>query len=346
MLLFMDGFDHYTLTAAKSVGKWTVTNEASGSITSTAARFGTGAGLRMTNHSLKLVRPFTASSQTLIAGFAMNVVGVGGGGGFPVVSLSDAGTTQLDLLFVGSSRNFQFRRGTTTIGSTYTLPNDGKWHYIEVKLKIANSISSGDVVLRVDGVDQITLAAATDTQQTANSTFDSFFLIGGASQSGYDIYFDDFYLIDTTGSLNNTFLGEMRVITALPNANGNSSQYVGSDSNSTDNYLLVDDADPNSDTDYVEDSTVGNRDLYGFADISSGGIKGLQLTSFARKTDAGARDINLSTRISSTNYDSSAYTLPSSYAHVSNIWETSPATASVWTQSEVNGAEFGIRTAT
>ena len=64
----------------------------------------------------------------------------------------------------------------------------------------------------------------------------------GATTANYD--YDDLYICDGTtvpGEPVNDFLGDVRVDTLYPNGNGNSSQWVGQDANSTDNYLNVDD---------------------------------------------------------------------------------------------------------
>ena len=78
--------------------------------------------------------------------------------------------------------------------------------------------------------------------------------------------FDDVYLVDTSAP-NGDFLGDVRVAYLAPNGNGASSQFVGSDLNSVDNYLLVDEVPANDDTDYVQSDVLNNIDTYALADL-------------------------------------------------------------------------------
>ena len=80
--------------------------------------------------------------------------------------------------------------------------------------------------------------------------------------------YDDVYICDTTGSVNNNFLGELTVEHLRP-ASDDTAQFLGSDANSTDNWALVDEAGTYNGADYVASSTVGQRDLYVPAPIGS-----------------------------------------------------------------------------
>ena len=79
--------------------------------------------------------------------------------------------------------------------------------------------------------------------------------------------FDDVYLMAGTGD---EFLGDCTVATLLPTGNGFVNQFVGSDGNSTDNYLLVDEQPPSS-TDYVGSATTGQQDLYTLTNLTGSG---------------------------------------------------------------------------
>lgn len=159
--------------------------------------------------------------------------------------------------------------------------------------------------------------------------------------------FEDLYICDGSGSINNDFLGDMRVDCYLPNGNGNSSQLVGSDSNSTDNYQLVDETSQNGDSDYVQSSTVNNKDTYAVADMSHtpANIFGTQLNMIAKKDDSGTRSICSVCRSGGTDYDGDTQALGTTYVDYRQIRETDPATSSAWTRSNLNSAEFGVKVA-
>jgi len=210
------------------------------------------------------------------------------------------------------------------------------FHYIEIKVKIDNT--TGTIDCHLDGVSEIS-GTGLDTQNTGNATANQVRLGVGAGAT-WDCAYDDYYIADGTGG--QTFLGDVRVEALFPNGNGNSSQFVGSDSNSTDNYLLVDETTPNGDTDYVESSTVGNKDTYTYTDLTpgSGTVYAVQPIPYARKSDAGTRSIVSVARLSGTEADSSAETLSTTYQYLPDIRETKPGGGS-WTVADVNNSEFG-----
>lgn len=215
-----------------------------------------------------------------------------------------------------------------------------RWTHIEARVTIHES--AGVVKLWVDGVlvfDQTGL----DTQNGGTGVINNIHLGDTWSSAGMSAYWDDLVVADATSASGNETLGDCRVEALIPNGNGNSSQWVGSDGNSTDNYLLVDEIPPSS-TDYVESSTVGNKDTYAFGNLTStsGTVLAVQKSAFAAKTDAGSRSIALVSRLSGTEVDSSNHSLSTSYAYYSTVEETKPG-GGAWSISDVNNAEFGVK---
>lgn len=114
------------------------------------------------------------------------------------------------------------------------------------------------------------------------------------------------------------------------------------------NYQGVQDTyDTDLDTSYVTASNVGDYDLYDVESYppASANIKAVNQIVWARKTDATARTMNLTTKSGATTTDSTAVTLGASYAGYSRIYETDPNTASDWTVSGVNALQIGQKVA-
>jgi|SRR5262245_29601330 len=82
--------------------------------------------------------------------------------------------------------------------------------------------------------------------------------------------------------------GDLWIATLDPDSNGDSSQFLGSDGNNTDNYLLVTKSSPNLTTHVLED-TAGQEDLYNFQSLTSGAAvpKFIAIHTWDQKTDAG-----------------------------------------------------------
>lgn len=319
-----DGFDHYN-TAAQLARKW---DTGSAGSTFPAGRFG-GNCLR-TNGTNVATATLTAQ-QTRVIGWAWQTDALGAG---TVLTFLDAGSAQLEVRITAGGLFTVTKNGSVlgTSSATYVI---NTWYYMEFKCKI--DPSTGTYELRQNGVSIISGSGA-NTRNTANSTVNQVKLIAGVANQEYD----DVYILNTSGSVNNDFLGECRILMNLPTGDGNSSQWTPS--TGVNHWANVDEATPNDDTDYNSDATVGHIDLFTFASISpTGTIAAVQTTLTARKDDAGARQIAEQCRSSSTNYTGATQTMNSTYGMTSEIRETDPATGIAWTTTGVNNAQFGVK---
>jgi len=332
-ILFIDGFDFYTFATIGS--RWLATG--SPTFVSAAGRFG-GQGLRVGASNIGIFRDIGSNLQSGILGFAFRWNDAVRPNAVELCSLWDTTTMQLGVRIAANNDLVIHRNGTVlqTVVSGY--PNDILWHYIEVKWKIINSTASGDIEIKIDGTTILTGSAALDTQETGNAYATRYRLFGSGATTGQTLDIDDFYAKSDV-----TFIGERRVHTILPDGNGNHSDFAGSDGNSVNNFQLVDENPPNGDTGYVESSTPTQRDTYTFANLPTGviDIKAVQANAYSRKTDAGTREIALTTRLGGTNYDGATRPLSSSYENISELAEVRPSDLAAWTPSDVNGAEFG-----
>ena len=214
------------------------------------------------------------------------------------------------------------------------------WYYIELQATIANS-PGGSWEFRVDGVTHIS-ASSRDTLYAGDGTCQ----FGGSNSGEVDgMYMDDFYLLDSTGTTNNDFLGICKVETDLPSGNGNSSVLVGSDADSTDNYLLVDNnaSVPPATTEYVESDTEGDKDTYAMSDLDgTATVYGVQTTLYAEKDDSGAKFVRPVIRSGGTDYPGTSFALSNgTYVPIDEIWEVDPNTSAAWAYTAVNAMEVG-----
>lgn len=326
-LRFCDSFDHYA--TADGTDKY---NTFQGAIST--GRF--GSALHHTSGGSQLTTQKIIDAQaTWIVGFAMRRTGNNGN---PFFVALDGATTHLDLRMINDV--IQVTRNGTQIGLGATTMNTNVWYYVEFKFTISDT---GSFTVRINGVADPNLDnVSADTRNAGNASVDRFNIRGGTNLLQW--HCDDLYICDASGSTNNDFLGDVRVEALQPDGNGNSSQFVGSDANSTDNYLLVDEATPNADTDYVESGTVGNKDTYTFEAMASasGSVYGVQIVPYAKKTDAGSRSIATVARLSGTEVDGPDRSLSTDYLYWPDVRETKPG-GGAWSISDVNSAEFGIK---
>lgn len=337
-LRFVDGFDHYA--DADITQKWTT--NASMSVSSGSGRRGSNALSYSAGSARNVVKTLDAQG-TWVIGSAWKF-SVFSTGTIELMSLLDAGTRQCELR-LNTDGTLSITRNGTVLGTTSFAISTEEYFYIEFKVFIHDT--SGTAEVKVNGDSKLALSGV-DTKNTANASANQVRIGHGSAVAGSpSALIDDIYICDGTGSTNNDFLGDCRVDAYLPSGNGNSSQLVGSDADSIDNYLHVDESAPDGDTSYVESATAGQKDTYAMADMvhTPSSIFGVQVLASAKKDDAGSRSIATVTRSGAADYDGASQGLSTSYAYYSDIREQDPATAAAWTKTGFNAAEMGVKVA-
>jgi len=367
-LLFADSFDHYaTADITEKYAQIAVLPSTAPTIGAFGRRSTSGmrwtvagAGANRSGKSVYLTPETpTPSGATCIVGFAFTH----GGDGF-----GDLGTTAGNdpnqagaspyavLLYIrqGSATQVYFRLNTsgqiearlatsnTLLGTSSVALSQGVTHYLEFKVLIHDT--AGTVEVRKDGFAILTLTNQ-DTLATASATWDEIAFGHISSVVGHQGHwsYDDLYVADGSGADITDFMGDVRVDSLGPDGEGTTLNFTPSTGST--HYTLVDEATPNDDTDYNESSTVGHIDTltFGAVPISGATVKAVQVVCSVRRTDAGVTGHKAMTRIGGTNYAGTEYSVSSSYSFRRQVWEDSPATATAWTDTEINGAEFGYQ---
>jgi hypothetical protein len=251
----------------------------------------------------------------------------------------------------GSSGTVKAYRGTSGAGTllgTYTgsvVPSASTWYYLEAKVTLHDS--AGTIEVKIDGVTVLSLTGQDTKNAGTKTVFDSMSWKLGNSSS--QMLISDVYLCNTAGSVNNNFLNAPQILWLKPNGNGNSSQGIGSDGNSTDNYALVDDGPGNiAGADYVDFVGTGDKDTYAFEDPSgtiptTNAVKGAVVTAHAQKTDVGARTLIAVARASGSESDSASAPLTNgTYVPTRGVIETKPG-GGAWTVGDLTSMEFGVK---
>lgn len=218
------------------------------------------------------------------------------------------------------------------------------WFHISVDVKIANA--GGWIRVYVDGVQVIDFSGDTDNGATTfnNAVFGQ--ADGDSWLNGSVVYFDDIYLDDTTGETSASMAPDSRFELITPNGNGDLSQWEGSDGNSTDNYLLIDELPPDDDTTYIQSDTAGQvntTDMTTFTIPVGWSIAAVIPLAIAKKDDAGGTlDLRVTTRLSSTDQESGDKVLGTDYAIIRDRHTSKPG-GGAWTQNDLNSVEIGVK---
>jgi hypothetical protein len=225
---------------------------------------------------------------------------------------------------------------TATATGAISVPT-GAWFLLEIRVKIADG-ASGIFECKVDGVADISYAG--DTKPGTATTVNQ---IGFLRSSGTTIYIDDLALDDAA------YPGDGKIIALVPNGNGDSSQLTGSDGNSTDNYLLVDDIPMGTGVsdDYTESATADQYDLYALTNTgwaSGVTINGVYPEARALDTVAAGGNCQLGVKPSGASEDwSSNISLLTTATQTKGKWYTTKPAGGAWSISDVDGVQAGFK---
>lgn len=340
-VVLMESFDKYPTGAggiggpAFTVNGW-VCDENNGGISSSTPRTGTRCIGTAAGDAVHKVLPATYGE--LIHGCGVRFT-LGTAGNFFSLREVASGVSHVILALDGSGHLIAKHGSGSPVYGTSTLAFVGStWYWLEMRVKVDDTV--GTIEVRVGGDPWIGPLTGQDTRNGGAGYIDRVHYV-----ASYGVGFDDIVVIDPTVGTPNDFIGDSRVECIFPNGNGASSQLLGSDGNSVDNYALVDEMPHNSDTDYVASTTVGEKDTYAYPNVSlvSGVVHAVQTTAVAKKSSAGTRKYVHVNRLSGgTEEDSAEFNLADSYVYDSNLKHTKPG-GGAWSIADVNGAEFGVK---
>lgn len=216
------------------------------------------------------------------------------------------------------------------------------WHYVETQVKIADA--GGSVEVRLDGSAVLTYAG--DTRNGGAGIVSAIGIIGN-NFSAHNCTFDDVYMLNEQGPAPwNTFLGDTRCYPLYPMGNGFYAMLVGSDGNSVDNWLLVDETGAPVTTDYLQSVTPGDKDSFLLQDLSSfqslGTISAVETRLHAAKSETGTKRMRAFFRQGGADQVGADHVVAwLTYSTYRDIFQVNPATAAAWTIAEVDAVELG-----
>jgi hypothetical protein len=163
--------------------------------------------------------------------------------------------------------------------------------------------------------------------------------------------FDKVRLSNARTSSSNTYHSEVivadwntigsKIVSKAPDANGNYTAWTGV-------YTDIDDISGGSDV--LASGSANQRESFSMADFpalsGSEVIAAVGMGISALRDAGGPQNVNMFTRIASTDYDGADRTLNAATTNRQVLWQVSPATSAAWTVAEINGAEFGVRSRT
>lgn len=356
-ILWMDGFDHYTTGSGAraeliSAG-YTVISTAQSVVDATSQTFlGTGKSLNLANNNRGIGYATTGSPSSIGAATHIQPTNVADTDDVVIFSFLDASNfPQVTVSIEGATGRLTVRRGnvggTLLATSTNSLFTDNVFTHVEAFVTIDNT--AGAVEIRVNGNSTPVInISSVDTQDRPTSEIAVVLLncvsLGGSVSA---FRFDNFYVWDTTGAVNNTFLGERRVETVVPDADTATEDWTPL--TGVDSFAMVDEIGPDDDTSYLSSNTTANRTVLDTANLVDTTGTTLAVAAFARtrKTDASAATYALGIR-SSTSETQSANIAPSTSYEYNGfvIAQQNPNGPVNWTPTTAQAAQLAIEDTT
>lgn len=345
-LIFMDGFDYLpvqfqTTPSSPLNAMWTNGNKWTGYSTS-GGYLGTSTttpysfGLSLYSFISSIHRTLGANYTTLFAGF--NFYCTGFGNTPQILSFNDGGNGQVSLV-VSSSGHLtaqSYAGGSICVSSSSLSTNT--WYYVEFSSTFS---ASGTVQIRVNGS---TVASGTGNTANSGNSYANTVYIGTAIYSGpppVEAYFDDFILMDGTGSSLNGFQGPLRIYSVLPDSDVSNTGWALS-SGGTVNSLINETA--TSTANYVESSVSSSEYLVGCAGLygGAGAVQAVAVNVVAQASASTPASFTNTLKSGSTTVNSTAFTpVVTTPGIFQSIYTTDPNTSAPWSTSAVNSIQVG-----
>lgn len=355
-LLWMDGFDHYSNPGdTVDVGR---ANMDKGVWDATDASFivgGPSVTISRNGGQSLLIDGFATSNDDCYRrrlGAALPVVGVGFALYIPDISTATVGRAELfcltnsanskqitfNILVNGSLECRRTSAGGTLLGTTPagTIVS-ATWAHIEFKAVLG---VAGSVELRVNGVPMLVVSGV-DTGTEA-----SFLVLkrnGSSFFEGMTTYFDDMYAWDTTGTTNNDFLGDQKVITLHPTADTAQADWDVHGYGIATAAGAVGERRPDLSEGFIETIDEGATHRFEFTDLpAEGSVTAVMTQVMQQKLTAADCFTRTGLRSGASVGSGLVRHLPNTYNYAADVFEVDPQTSAKWTLAGVNASTIQI----
>lgn len=315
----------------------------------TKARTGTYS-FRTAGLAYYATKVLSTTYDQLRLGAYINHNGAASGDSPSLFQFRNGSSVVVDLQWDGDNNTLKLYLNTTLVDSLVSaaFAQTDTWLHVGIDAKI--DASTGWVYVYLDGVEILSY----DGDTTVGSTAVDSIIVASPRSNNYwanYIYIDDIFVDNTAGESVPAVVPDYRFVPVTPNGNGFYNTWSGSDGNSTDNYLLVDEIPPDGDTTYVEHDISGESDSYAMSDITLEDgyeVSAVIPMAYGKKLNAGGSlNLKLVTRttVSGTPYTatSAAFVLGTDYTLAWERRATRPD-GGTWDETTVNALDVGVQT--
>lgn len=200
---------------------------------------------------------------------------------------------------------------------------------------------TGAMEARINGVTVLNVAGV-DNRASAKAIGQV--LIGGTAGGGgfSPMLVDDLFAWDSTGASNSDFIGDKKVYTLLPNADGADQDWTPSAGG--DGYPMIDNVPPVDGSEYIYADDPGLRSTFGFSNLPEDvvSVAGVVTATRIWKTDAGDAKVNVGMISGASEQVGSDHALSLAPTYYHDVYEVDPATGLPWLPSAVDSAQSAL----
>lgn len=303
----------------------------------TTGRGNTGRCLTLTGGGANLVKVLSGSVSEIFIGHGFKFDGTVTLQ--PILALFDSSTgapVQGYTLNRNVNGGIDLWYGPTKIASTPNgVLSQSVWAYVEAHILLAGAASK--VTIRVNNIEMVSAVTFTDISGTG--IFERVTFLGAADGAQY---YDDYYLLDSTGTLNTGLVGDLTVEDV--GIVGNSAPIQFSPFGSVNNYSNINTIGAADDTSYNASATVGAEDRFTMApvDVTANEVFAVQIGIRTEKVGSGAATI------APLLYDGAAEHLgpdispDASFASAFQMFDAAPDGAA-WSVPKLNACTVGYK---
>lgn len=340
MLRFCDSFDHYGSTSTPMLDG--VYAEVGGSPSTEHPRTGARSYKLSANGTLRRVLGVTASSVGVGGAYYFNSI-PSTTGKFRLMSWRDVSNNELVRVELQTTGALRVVNGLETLLYETTVPVVTAAAQQHVEAQAVIDSSNGAVEVRVN---EVTVINITGVNTQGAGTGGCAQIVWRAFDADEGFYVDDIFAWDTSGSFNNDFIGDKKVVTLMPVNDTSSVDYTPF--GTADGFDAMDELDPNDATDYISfgpiTGSVEEVGEFGIDDLASDVvvINAVQLYVRAQKSDAGTCTMRNGL---TSNVDIAAgdlHSITTQWTYWMDIFESDPHTGAPWTRTAFNAADLRL----
>ena len=352
-LLWMESFDIYGPTGNEGKmldGLWSAipsigTSSNSASLSSVRARTGTYSYAFFGATALQTIqarRIFGSTKTAVGVGFAFYAVNL------PATSnevlllrLADANNATQIAFYLQTDGGIAVTRGNNSASLAISNPaiTAAAWNHVEIFAVIGDG-TDGAFEVRVNEVTILNVTGV-DTKDSATPGVAQM-AFGGRSSSQFSgtYHWDDMFAWDTLGTENNTFIGDRRVFTFLPDVDGPEQDWIVFPSGPA--YAAVNETPPNDATTYVGTAVADAEVSFGFPSPpkTTVSVSAIQAMARSLKTDAGTADLMTSLRSGGSVANADPRPITTAWTYWFDMFPTDPATGAPWTPASLANVEM------